>query len=421
MILLTNATYIDEAFRFRRSDLAVEEGDGGGLVFDPGPEQRKRATRVIDCEGKYITRSFANAHHHAYSALARGMPPPPQTPGNFREVLTYVWWRLDKSLDPGTIRSSALATAVACAKRGVTFVVDHHASPHAVDGSMGILAEAFDEVGIGHLLCYEISDRDGKEIALAGLAETDKYLSQRPGLVGLHASFTVGDETMDHAVELAARHQSGIHIHVAEDPCDQEQATARYGKRVVQRLHDRGVLGFPKTILAHCLHLDPEERALVAASPAWVAQNMESNLNNRVGLFRPDGLGDRILLGTDGMHSDMMQSARAAYFAGRTTDPAGPADLLRRLRRVHDYLQQNDIPGDGDNNLVVFGYDTPTPLNETNFPGHFFYGLESRHITHVIARGRLITEHGRVLTVDEDRILREARHQAVRLWQKMAG
>ena len=119
-----------------------------------------------------MTKSFAVGHHHVYSALARGMGAPKKNPENFVEILEYIWWTLDKCLDEEMIEYSALTTAIACAKAGSTFVIDHHASPFAVKNSMEIIGKAFDKVGVSHLLCYEISDRDGLEIAEQGLEET---------------------------------------------------------------------------------------------------------------------------------------------------------------------------------------------------------------------------------------------------------
>lgn len=418
-VLLTNGTYIDAAtLSFTKTHiLAGEDAEGGISFLDEIPVGNHHI--VLDCTGRYITHAFANGHHHAYSALARGMGAPRKTPADFNEILQYIWWTLDKSLDEDMIRSSALVTALACAKNGVTFVIDHHASPFAVEGSLEIIAEAFESVGLGHLLCYEISDRDGMEIARKGLRETETYLSRRQGLVGLHASFTVGNETLRQAVDLARQTNSGIHMHVAEDVSDENHCLENYHTWVIDRLAQAGVLEFPKTILAHCLHLDEYERRQLSGSPAWVVQNMESNLNNSVGLFNSKGLGDRIMLGTDGMHSDMLRSAKAAFFSGKNHDDIDYAETYRRFRNAGNYLNENGFTGYGENNLVVIDYDSPTPFNKENFYGHFLFGLEARHIQHVIAQGKLIVRNGQVITVNEEDILQEARRQAARLWKKM--
>ena len=286
-LYLRNATWIDpETFKATTTTIKVEEGPFGGMEFDAhAPVECPPEDTVLDCTGRLVMPSFGCGHHHIYSALARGMPPAPKTPTNFLEVLEYVWWRMDKKLDHDMIEASALVTGLYCAKNGVTFVIDHHASPFHLDGSLETIAKALDRVGLGHLLCYEISCRDGEGIREKGLAETDAFLSSgRKGHVGLHASFTVDDDLLGRAVDLARKHKTGVHIHVAEGIEDQEHCARTYGKSVVRRLSDAGVLDLPLSILGHCVHLDAEERDLIRTSPCWVVQNTESNLNNNVGL-----------------------------------------------------------------------------------------------------------------------------------------
>lgn len=267
-LLLKNGTYIHpETLEFTTSHILVEKGENGGITFikdiPSGPN-----IQILDCTGKYITQSFVCGHHHVYSALSRGMGAPKKNPENFNEILEYVWWTLDKCLDAKMIEASALYTAMASLKNGVTFVIDHHASPNFIKGSQEIIANAFERVGASHLLCYEITDRDGMDKAEQGLNETAEYLENHQGLVGLHASFTVSDDTLKKAVELAKKSGTGIHIHVAEAESDQDHCIENYGNRVIERLNKFGVLDSAKTILGHCLHLSENERkSLIAARP----------------------------------------------------------------------------------------------------------------------------------------------------------
>ena len=422
-VLLRNATYIDwRTLEFRITNILAEENRSSVTFVDDTPEAiRQHKPEVIDCDGKLVTKSFAVGHHHAYSALSRGMGAPKKSPENFFEILKYVWWTLDKCLDPEMIEASALVTAIACAKAGSTFIIDHHASPHSVKGSLEIIARAFEQAGVAHLLCYEISDRDGLPVAAEGLDETSLYLEDHQGLVGLHASFTVGDNTLKQAVELMNIYNSGIHLHVAEDMYDQDVCLREHRKRVVQRLSEAGVLDSPKTLLVHCLHLEDNEREIIRKSPVWVVENSESNLNNNVGYFNGSGLGENIMLGTDGMHGDMLQSAKAAFFTGQRYDTINYASAYSRFRNVNRYLNDNHFNGDGDNNLVVLDYDPPTPVNSDNFNGHFLFGITSNHVRDVISGGRVIVRNRQITTVNEADIMRNARKQAERLWKKMSG
>ena len=145
------------------------------------------------------------AHTHLYSALARGMPAPPRAPLNFTEILELIWWRLDLALDEETIYWSAMAGALDAARAGATCLVDHHASPSHIIGSLNIVREAIEKVGLRGVLCYEVTDRGGEQKRDEGLEENRAFLesiktsqasgsgSLFRGMVGAHASFTLSD------------------------------------------------------------------------------------------------------------------------------------------------------------------------------------------------------------------------------------
>ncbi|MBI5538771.1 MAG: amidohydrolase family protein [Bacteroidia bacterium] len=418
-IYLKNAIFIDwQTLEFKTSNIKVISGINNGFEFI-NEIPVNSSEEIIDCTGKYVTKSFVCGHHHIYSALARGMGAPKKNPENFYEILQYVWWTLDKCLNKEMIEASALTTAIACAKNGTTFVIDHHASPYAVEGSLEIIAKAFEKVGISHLLCYEISDRDGLEIANKGLKETENYLKHNQGLVGLHASFTVSDDTLKTAINISDKYNSGIHIHVAEDKYDQEHCVNNYNQRVVERLNNSGGLNSSKTILGHCLHLSDNEKDIIKNSNAWVVQNSESNLNNNVGYFNSRGLGNNIMLGTDGMHSDMLRSAKSAFYVGQGFDSIDYSGVYNRFRNAHKYLSTNNFSGDGDNNLVVLDYDSTTKFDQNNFLGHFLFGIESKHVQHVISNGKLIVKDRNITTVNEQEILNNSQKLSLQLWEKM--
>lgn len=421
-LYLKNATYIDwETLDFKVTSIRVNSGIDGCVEFIENIESVSITNHdeIIDCSGKIVTKSFVVGHHHVYSALAKGMPAPKKNPENFREILQYIWWTLDKSLDKDTIEASALATAIACAKAGTTFAIDHHASPNYIKGSLEIIAKAFDKVGVSHLLAYEITDRDGLDKAQLGIDETADYIAKNQGLVGMHASFTLGNETMAKAADLMRKLNSGFHIHVAEGTYDQTHCMEHHGKRVVERLADYGVLNSSKTILVHGLHLDENERNLIRNSSVWMTENKESNMNNNVGHFNGEGLGGNIMLGTDGMHSDMLQSAKSAFFAGQGVDNIDYPIVYKRFRNAHKYLKINEFKGDGLNNLVVLDYDTATPLTADNFLGHFVFGINSNHVEHVISNGELIVRNRKTVLVDEKEVMKYTQEQAKRLWSQM--
>ena len=194
---------------------------------------------------------------------------------------------------------------------------------------------------------------------------------------------------------------------------------AKYGKRVVERLADAGALELRKSILCHCIHLSDHEKALIRLAGVWVAQNVESNQNNNVGVTGYADITDNVMLGTDGMHSDMLRSAKAAFLTGQATEGINFDGIYRRFRNVHRYTREFGAAGDDENNLVVLDYDAPTEVTADNFLGHFVFGLDARHVETVICKGRIIVENRGMTTVDETEILTHAREMGRKLWDKM--
>ncbi|WP_022849649.1 amidohydrolase family protein [Limisalsivibrio acetivorans] len=422
MLFLKNCRYIDwQSFDITETNLILEEGPGGALMFaDELPEITESDT-VYDCGGRFVTKSFGCGHHHIYSTFARGMPAPKKTPTKFTEILEYVWWHLDKCLDAETIEASALGAAAVCARNGVTMVIDHHSSPNAPENSLGVIKEAFDRVGVSTLLCLELSDRDGEKAREAGLEEHERFLnSGGQGHIGLHASFTVGDDLLKRAVAMAEKFDTGVHVHVAEGLADQEECLKHHGKRVVERFRDMGVTELKKSVFSHCVHLDDNEKRIIRDSGIWVAENIESNQNNNVGLADYGSITDNVMLGTDGMHSDMIRSAKAAFISGQPAEGVGMDTAYDRFRNIHRYIESSGFEGDASNNLVILDYNSPTELRPDNFLGHFFFGLETSHVLSVVSGGRLIVKDRKLTTVDEEELFAQTSEAAKKLWERMS-
>ena len=250
------------------------------------------------------TPGLVCAHHHLYSALARGMPAPPRTPSGFVEILEMVWWRLDRALDLEAIRWSAMLGALEALERGCTAVIDHHESPEAIEGSLTVIADACAEVGVRVNCAYGITDRHGADGALRGLAENERFLSDGGrGMVGVHAAFTCTDGTLEAAAGLAAEMGVGVHVHVAEGPGDAD---------AVDRLRD---LAADDWMLVHGVHL-PDDHGLAGT----MVHNPRSNMNNAVGYARPARFANPMALGSDGIGADMLDEFRLAYVRHREDD-----------------------------------------------------------------------------------------------------
>jgi len=408
-----------------RADVLVRDGRIVGL----GPVDAPDA-ELIDCSGCLVIPGNVCAHHHLYSALARGMPYRLEPPESFVQVLQRVWWRLDRALDEEAVWLSAWSGGADALLAGTTTIVDHHASPNAIAGSLDGIAEALGDLGARSVLCYEVTDRDGPERATAGLEENLRFCKGgfplALGMVGAHASFTLSTETLAGCVEVARDADAGIHIHVAEDEADERDALARFGVRVVERLAEAGALG-PRSLLAHCVHVDEREIALIRQTGAWVAHNARSNMNNRVGRAPIGALGPTVALGTDGIDGDLFAESRTAFWRAREADPSvGPSWILERMAAsarfaaaVYEEPLLGTIRPSAPADLVVLAYDPPTPVTAENLAGHWAFGLSARHVRDVLVHGDVVVRKRRLTRVDEPEVRARCRGAAAELWRRM--
>ncbi|HEX2883878.1 MAG TPA: amidohydrolase family protein [Candidatus Limnocylindria bacterium] len=415
---------------------AVESADvhvAGGRVAAIGRNLAVDAP-VLDAAGGVVMPGNVNAHAHAYSALARGMPYHLAPPTSFVEILQRIWWRLDRALDAPMIRASALVAGREALLAGTTTLVDHHASPNAIDGSLDLLAEAVEELGLRSVLAYEVTDRDGPERSAAGLQENRRFLRRTAehrhplarGMVGAHASFTLSDETLSACASLAGETGTGLHVHVAEDAADEADAVARTGRRVVQRLAEARALD-DRSLLAHAVHVDPSEAELVHASGATVAHNPRSNMNNGVGRTPLDWLGPRVALGTDGIGGDLFEESRVAFLRRRDEDLATGADWpLARLAvgsrlvgRIFGEPLLGRIEPGAPADLVVLDYAAPTLLDATTLAGHWIFGLGAAAVRDVIVAGEVVVRDRRLTRFDEREVVALAAVQSSRLWERL--
>ena len=391
------------------------------LVLGDGDPQE-----VVDCAGCVILPGLVVGHTHAYSALAAGMPVPGAPARSFLEILERVWWRLDVALDEASLRASARIAALDALHCGVTCVIDHHESPSFIDGSLDVLREAFEEVGLRSVLTYGATDRHGPAGAQAGLRECERLLgavagsTSTRGAVGLHAPFTCSDATLAGAADLAARTGAWLHYHAAEGPDDQAAARARWGERLFHHLDGLGLVT-ARTLLAHGVDMDPGEGELVKARGAWVAHQARSNMNNGVGYAGRLAHLDQVALGTDGIDDDLLDELKSAFFrrresAGPTVWP-DPARALAQGQRLAAAIFE--APGGLVGDATVLRYDPPTPLTEASLGAHLIFGMSSRHVRDVFVAGRAVVRGGEVVGVDEARIRAEARAAAKALFARM--
>ncbi len=409
-----------------RADLRIADGRvaerRASLAPQPGEE-------VVDVTGCVIVPGLVNGHTHLYSALARGMPGPKAHPRNFVEILERVWWRLDRALDEEGVYVSALLGGMEAALSGTTVLVDHHSSPSFIRGSLGTIRRALEEVGLRSVLCYETTDRNGAEGRDLGLAENEDFLARGQSewtraMVGAHASFTLGEDTLARLGEAVKTSGSSVHVHVAEDAADVQDCQTKHGTTLLERLGRHGLVG-SRALLAHCVHLGDTDIADAHSRGAWIAHNPRSNMNNTVGYARVDAM-KRAALGTDGMDEDMLAEVRAAFLqmreAGRADAYGAAVSLLaggHRLAAALFGLPFGKVDAGGPADLVVLAYDPPTPLHTDNLAGHLLFGMDRSHVASVMVGGRFVVRDRRLVNVDPRAVAERARPAAQRLWEGM--
>lgn len=340
------------------------------------------------------TPGLVCSHHHLYSALARGMPAPPQQPTDFTSILEQIWWRLDAALDLEMLRASARLGALEALLCGTTGIVDHHESPNAIEGSLDVIAEACAEVGVRSSCAYGVTDRHGADGARRGLAENERFLrAGGVGMVGVHAAFTCRDETLDAAAGLARDLGVGVHIHVAEGPADDGGAA-----RIEHLAAD-------DWLLVHGVRLDRE-------LPGLLAHNPRSNMNNAVGYGRPAAKPNTIVLGTDGIGADMLEEFRLGYVAHRADDvSASPDDAWSWLANGYRLLP------DCERDTVTWTYD------HVDSPWHvaFTPGIRATDVVRRNPDGsdEVLVRDGVPTRVDVAEVRAHAAEQAQRLFARL--
>jgi putative selenium metabolism protein SsnA len=389
----------------------------------------------VDCQGKIILPGFICTHHHFYSTMARGMSIPGEPASNFVEILERLWWKVDRALDDEAITLSAQMPLIDCIRNGTTTVIDHHASPAMRDGSLDLIENAVRQAGIRASLCYEVSDRN---VMGGGVAENKRFIhkvgkgdGQIAAMMGMHASFTLSDQTIEECVGIAREAGVGCHIHVAEDAADRANALAKYQMPTVNRLDKLGVTG-EKSIFVHCVHVDEGEMDILAATRTSVVHNPESNMNNAVGvtpLLKLLQKGVLVGLGTDGMGSDMLAQMRCAYLLHRLAnhDPRvafveAPQLLLQNnaaIAHIQFGLQLGEIAVGLPADLAIIDYLPPTPLDESNFLGHLIFGLVDATVDTTVCKGRILMRGKQILSMDEARLAARSRELAPKMWKRL--
>jgi len=415
-------------------DTIVEVGRTADL------ETKYPEAESLDAAGKIVMPGMICAHTHFYGAFARGMAIPGEPPENFMQILERLWWKVDRALTLEDSKYSALVALVDAIRHGTTTLIDHHASPTHIDGSLDALAEAAAESGLRVGLCYEVTDRNGPAGTQAGIDENVRFIRKLqtdpdPKLgasFGLHASFTVSDATLDACLDAARGLETGFHIHVAEDKADEADSLKKHGIRVAERLEKKEVLG-PKTLVAHAIHVDAYEMDAFRATKTKISHQPRSNMNNAVGVAEVEKMLNRgitVGLGNDGFYNNMFTEIHTAYLLQRVSkgDPrVMPGDRLIEMAFDNNAIiaglffpkPVGSLTPGAFADIILLDYVPYTPLTDANYPWQLIFGMDGSHVTHTIAGGQMLMKDRQVLTLDEVAIAEKATELSKAVWKRV--
>ncbi len=390
----------------------------------------------IDGKNKIMMPGLINCHTHVYSALARGMALSYFTPKNFKELLEQLWWKLDRNLNEDAIYASAMVSAVEMVRNGITTFIDHHSSPNCISGSLRKLSEAMvDSCGLKGIFCYETSDRDGKNISEQSIQENisfSEYAKTRKGLIaglfGIHASFTLEEETMKKIAETGLP----VHVHIGEAIEDGELHKKIFSLTATERLDKFSVLK-PGSLLSHCINVEADDLEIIKERKCNIVINPQSNMNNGVGLpdFENFGkIGINVLLGNDGYGYDLTRDIRVLPLSQRLLRHDALNFSMEDLFEVvfknsSEYVSGiigSDIGRIEEGyqaDVITFDYREPTEITPDNFLSHYYFGIiENCKPVDVISRGVFLKKNMEILLPERD-IFEYSKKIAAEIWRKM--
>lgn len=412
--------------------------DGKLLYVGPDYGCERWDAQAIDLHGAIVMPGLITAHCHFYGQFARGMPLRTQM-HNWQQVLSHMWWTMDKALDREQVYYCAMMGLAEGLKAGVTTYFDHHASPNCIEGSLDEIERAVYDAGGRACLAYEVSDRDGTDRAALGIEENVRFIRKHMGtpedrvrgMFGLHASYTLGDATLERCSTEGNRLGAGFHTHMAEDRADVADGYRRWDMHVAERFFAHHILG-PKSITAHNVHLGPQEYALLLKTQTTAAYNCQSNTNNAVGISPVRAMleaGIQVALGGDSYSSDLFSELSFAAMQQRLAagnPSAFPPQMVWEMaftnaqalaKQVFGYHLGVLEPGAAADFLIL-DYDPPTPLLEENLLSHMLGGF-SGHIHTVVVAGEKVVENHRCTKFDQRELNARCREHAARLWAKL--
>ena len=423
---------------------------GGSVAVDDGrivsvkrgkPRTKGKPEEVIDARGKIVMPGLICSHTHLYGMLLRGAPLKIDPPTDFAQILQRVWWPMDEVMTREDAYASALISCLEFIKTGTTFFADTFSGPNAITGVLDRIAAAVEQSGMRGIIAFEATERRTHAEGARGTKENERFIRKVKkermrrvqGMFSVHASFTVSDELFHYVRELASRYKVPVTIHTSEGPADLYHNLERFGKRTIERLNDEGLLA-QDVVLAHCVHVNDDELAILKKTGAKVAHNPMSNMLNAVGVapvVKMLSMDIPVGLGNDGYIFDGFENLRAAFLLHKVAlrDPRAIAPLealeMATIQGAELYGLGNELgsieSGKLADIIIINPAIAPTPVRPESVVGHIVNTIDGDDVETVIVGGRVVMRERKMQMLEEAEAVKVARKSAEKLWQKLGA
>ncbi|MBD7968083.1 amidohydrolase [Paenibacillus gallinarum] len=407
----------DPEWRIVKGYMLVEN-DKISYIGEKLPEGEEETT-AFDGKNLLFIPGLINTHGHAAMSLLRGY-------GD--DLALQIWlqekmWPMEEKFTADDVYWGASLSILEMIKGGTTAFLDMY-------DQMNQVAKVVEESGIRASLMRGVIGFGSDELRASKLAEATSFAKEWNGqasgrittMLSPHAPYTCGPEFIEKFVQAAHDLDLPLHTHMSETKAEVEQNVKDYGLRPVAHLEKLGFFSRP-SLVAHAVHLTDEEIEILAKYNVAVAHNPGSNLKLASGVARvPDLLkaGVVVSLATDGPASnnnlDMFEEMRLAALIhkGVSGDPtAVPATEALRMGTEYGaksiYVEDTGTLAVGKKaDFVAIDLDQAHFLPYSDLISHVVYSASAKDVKHVWVDGKQLLKDGEALTLDEERIKREA-------------
>ncbi|BBI33242.1 amidohydrolase [Cohnella abietis] len=431
-LLINNGTFVTMDAQLPQFEgwMAIEGDLIAGLGEGSAPEQEKsRATEIMDGKGLLFMPGLVNTHGHAAMSLLRGLADDLA----LQDWLQNHMWPTEAKFTGDDVYWGSALAAAEMIKSGTTTFVDMY-------DHMQRVGEVVEQSGMRASLTRGVIGLCPEDVQKAKLADAIQFAKDWHGaadgrisvMISPHAPYTCPPDYIVKFVEAAHELNLPMHTHMSETIAEVEQNVRDYGYRPVEHLDRLGMFSRP-TLVAHAVHLNDEEIALLAERNVAVSHNPVSNLKLASGIARvPDLMkaGVTVSLGTDSAASnnnlDLFQeiSMAALLHKGVSGDPTVvPAAEALRMGTVYGArsIGLEGIVGQLKVGLkadfIALSISKPHFVPHTDYVSHLAYAARGSDVSHVWVNGKQLLKNGQLLTLDEEKILAEAE----RCFQRLRG